>query len=227
MNHIRQALVSLIVVGAAVSAVQAQPAQRSRRGRGIRTSLIGLVSMEQVQKELGLDADQVAKVKKVTDTLNAEMRKQYTALREIEDRAKRMARYTALRDQYDTKAREQLSPILGREKLIRLYQIRLQVRSPLESLAHTFIIGRLKITEAQQKKLKAIETDVQAQRTKLFSSMRDASQEARRAAYDKYRKMRADTDAKALAVLTDAQRKTLEELKGKKIELKAPERTRD
>jgi len=224
MSKIQRAFVSLMVVGAVVVAAQGQAAQRQRGGGGrSRSSLLGLVSMEVVQKDLALTADQIAKVKKVTDTLNAEMRKEYTALREIEDRAKRTEKYTELRDKYDTKAREQLRPILG-DKLRRLYQIRLQVRSIIESLDSKFIAGRLKITDDQKKKLVAIDKDMQAKRTAVFNSMRDATQEARSAAYAKYRTMREETEKKALAVLTAAQKKALEELKGKKIEF--PTRTR-
>jgi len=227
MSRIRRAFVSLVVVGVVVAAAQsAQPARRARRGGRGRSSLLGLVSMVQVQKDLGLNADQIAKVKKVTDTLNAEMRKKYTALREIEDRAKRTAKYTELRDQFDKKAREQLSPILGREKLIRLYQIRLQVRSLLESLDSEFVVERLKITAAQKKKFAAIEKDTLAKRTELFSSARNATQEQRSAIYAKYRTLRDEAEKKALAVLTAAQKKTFEELKGKKITLTRPQRTR-
>jgi len=217
MSRIQRMVVSLMVVGAVVLSAQAQQAQRQRRGGGgrSRNSLVGLVSMEQVQKELGLDADQIAKVKKVTETLTAEMKKQYTALREIEDRAKRSAKYAEVRDLTDKKAREQLSPILGREKLIRLYQIRLQVRSTIESLANTFVAGRLKITDDQKKKLAAIDKDIRAKRAEL----RSANQEDRAAAYAKYRKMREEADKKALDVLTAAQKKAFEELKGKKFEL--------
>jgi len=228
MSRIRRTCVSLMVVGAVVAAAQAQPAQRQRRGRGraSRGSLIGLVSMEQVQKDIGLDADQVAKVKKVADTLNAEMRKESAGLREIEDRAKRMAKYAELGSKFDKKAREQLEPVLGRDKMKRLDQIRLQVRSTLESLGTKSIADRLKITDEQKKKLAAIAKDMQAKRTELFASMRDASQEDRRAAFDKYRKMREETEKSALAVLTAAQKKTFEQLKGKKIELTRPQRSR-
>ncbi len=207
MSRIQRAFVSLMVIGVVVAAAQAaQPARRSGRGRGgsSRSSLTGLVSMEQVQKDLGLNADQIAKVKKVTDTLNAESRKQRAALREkITDRAKRAPKEAELRDLFDKKAREQLSPILGRDKLIRLYQIRLQVRPTLDSLDSKFVAERLKITADQKKKFAAINKDMQAKRTALFASMRNATQEQRSAAYAKHRKMREETDKQVLAVLKD------------------------
>ncbi len=103
--------------------------------------------------------------------------------------------------------------------MIRLYQIRLQVRAVVDSLASRYVAGKLKLTEEQKEKLAQIDKDVQAKRSELFSSMRDASREQRSAAYEKYRKMRSDADDKALGLLTDEQKKAFEEMKGEKIEL--------
>jgi hypothetical protein len=54
--------------------------------------------------------------------------------------------------------------------------------------------------------------------------MRDASQEQRRETFEKYRKIRSDAEEQALAVLTEEQKKALEEMKGKIIELQRPQR---
>jgi Spy/CpxP family protein refolding chaperone len=225
MIRVRSVLVMALVLGAAFVAAaqgQEQAPQRSRRGsaRGpSRGSLLGLLRLEQVQKELKLNEEQLAKVKKVTEELTAEMRKQYTALREIEDREKRQAKMTELADQYDQKAREKLRDVLAREQTMRLYQIRVQVRAVLESLTSRYVADRLKLTEEQKKKLAKINKDVQAKRSELFRDMRDASQEQRTEAFQKYRKLRSDADKEALAVLTAEQNKAFEEMKGKKIEL--------
>jgi len=148
------------------------------------------------------------------------MRKQYTALREIEDREKRRAKMVELTDQYDRKAREQLREVLAREQMTRLYQIRMQVRAVVDSLGSKYVAGRLKLKEEQMKKLAQISKDMQAKRSELFRNMRNASQEQRAEAYKKYGKLRSDADKEALAVLTAEQKKAFQEMQGKKIELK-------
>ncbi len=225
MIRVRSVLVMALVLGAAFVAAaqgQEQAPQRTRRGSGrglSRGSLLGLLRLEQVQKELKLSEEQLAKVKKVSEELTAEMRKQYTALREIEDRQKRLAKMTELADQYDQKAREKLRDVLAREQTMRLYQIRMQVRAVLDSLTGRYVAGRLKLTDEQKKKLAKISKDMQAKRSELFRNMRDASREQRTEAFQKYRKLRSEADKEALAVLTAEQKKAFEEMKGKKIEL--------
>jgi len=227
MTRVRNVFVwamALVLAAAFVPAAQGQEQapQRTRRGtgRGLgRDSLLGLLRLEQVQKELKLNEEQVEKVKKVSEELTAEMRKQYTALREIEDREKRMAKMAELAEQYDGKAREKLRDVLAREQTTRLYQIRMQVRAVLDSLGNRYVAGRLKLTEEQKKKLATINKDVQAKRSELFRDLRDATREQRTEAFQKYRKIRSDADKAALAVLTAEQKKAFEEMKGKKIEL--------
>jgi len=227
MIRIRTVLVSamaLVLAVAFASAAQGreQAPQRTRRGfgRGLtRGSLLGLLRLEQVQKELKLNEEQLGKVNKVSEELSAEMRKQYTALREIEDREKRRAKMTELVDQSDRKAREKLRDVLTREQMSRLYQIRMQVRPVVDSLSNRYVAGRLKLTEEQKKKLAQINKDAQAKRSELFRDLRNASRQRRTEAFQKYRNIRSETDKAALAVLTAEQKKAFEEMKGKKIEL--------
>jgi len=221
------AAMAVVLAGASVAVAQGQDAGQARRRRSMRLSrgsLLGLLSIEQVQKELKLEKDKIDKIKEIGEKLRAEMRKEYTALREIEDRQKRMEKYRELADKYDAKSREQLRDVLAREQMMRLYQIRMQVRPVLDSLDNRYVAGRLKITDDQKKKLAQIEKDMQAKRTELFRDLRNASQEKRTEAYQKYRKLREDTDKKALAVLTDEQKKAFEKMKGKAIKLETPRR---
>lgn len=213
--------IALVLAVTLVAAAQERPARRSRGGGGSRGSLLGLVSRAQVQKEMKLNEEQIGKVKKVVEALTAEMRKEYAPLRDIEDRAKRSAKMAELRAQFDTKARKQLAAAVSKEQMIRLHQIRLQARPVLESLGEKFIADKLKLTDEQKKKLAEINKDIQAERTKLFSSMRDATREKRSEAYAKYRELRTGADKKALEVLTAPQKKTFEELKGEAFKLES------
>jgi hypothetical protein len=59
--------------------------------------------------------------------------------------------------------------------------------------------------------------------SELFGSMRDASDDQRREAFEKMRQIRSDADAQALGVLTAKQKETFESMKGEKFELKMPQ----
>jgi len=214
----------VLMLGAAfVIAADAPTTRRARRRsgrRGRRGSLLGLAGIEQVQKELKLKEDQIAKVKKISETLRAEMRKEYTELRKIEDRAKRRAKYTELAAQFDKKSREQLRKVLAREQMIRLYQIRMQVRAVTDSLASKYVAGKLKLTDDQKKKLAKIGQDSRTKRYEVYRSMRNANEKKRTEARKKLQAMREDADKKALEVLNADQKKAFEAMKGKKFEFK-------
>ena len=104
MTRIRSLVVVVLVLVLGAAFVAQAHAQRS--GGRSRGSLLGLLGIEQVQKELKLDDEAVAKVEKLREKIRGEMTEQYSAAREIEDRAKRFAKYAELRDQYNQKARK-------------------------------------------------------------------------------------------------------------------------
>ena len=217
MTRVRSLL--LVVLAFALGAAFVAQAHAQRFGGRSRGSLLGLLGIEQVQKELKLNDEAVAKVEQLREKIRGEMTEQYSAAREIKDREKRFAKYAELRDQYNQKAREGLRDVLAREQMMRLYQIRLQVRAVVDSLENRYVARRLELTDEQKEKLAKINKGAQAKRSELFSGMRDASDEQRRGAFEKYRKLRTETGEKALGVLTAEQKKAFEDMKGKKIEL--------
>jgi Spy/CpxP family protein refolding chaperone len=216
MTQVQSLLVVLAFVLGAAVADQAQAQRSGGRGRG---SLLGLLSIEQVQKELKLDDEAIAKVEKLREKIRGEMTEQYSAARNIEDREKRSAKNAELRNQYDQKAREGLRDVVAREQMMRLYQIRMQVRDVVDSLENRYVARRLELNDVQKEKLAKINKDAQAKRSELFSGIRDASDEQRRERFEKYRKLRTETGEQALGVLTAEQKKAFEDMKGEKIEL--------
>ncbi len=215
-------VITMMMVGVLAATAMAQTPERSRRGSGrglSRGSLIGLLRIEQVQKELKLSDEQLAKVGEVGESLGTEMREQFSAMREIEDREQQRAKMSELSDEFDSKAREKLHDILAREQMMRLYQIRLQVRSVADSLDNRYVAGRLKLTDEQKTKLAEVGKEVQAKMSELYGKMRDASQEQRSGIYQKFGSIRSEGNEKALGVLTDEQKQAFEEMKGEKIEL--------
>ena len=225
MTQVRRVLVTSMALALGVALTTAAVAQNSqgpRRGFGggaSRGSLLGLLRLEEVQKELKLSEENAAKVTEIREKLGGEMREKFTALREMDDREQRRKKATELSDEYDRKAREQLHAVLPREQMIRLYQIRLQVRPVMDGLANGYVAGKLELTDEQKTKLADLAKDEQAKRSELFSGMRDASEEQRREAFAKYRKNRADADEKALGLLSAEQKEAFEKMKGEKFEL--------
>jgi len=219
--------IALMLGVASFATTQAQERERSGRGFGRGSSwssLLGLLSREQVQKEMKLSAEQTAKVQDIVKKLEAEMQEQYAALRAIEDRDQQRAKMAELRDQSDQKVREQLGAAVEREQLMRLYQIRLQVRAVVDSLANMYVSGRLKLTDDQKSKLDEISKGVAAKQSELYATIQGASDEQRSEAFQKLRKIRSDADAEALALLTAEQKAAFEEMKGEKIELQTQRR---
>jgi Spy/CpxP family protein refolding chaperone len=223
MSHVRSVLVVALVFGPVfVGVAEAEQRGRSRRGfggRGGPGSLLGLLRMEPVQKDLKLSEEQVGKVNKIGEDLRASMSEEFTALRGVEDRAERRKKMSALSKQLDEKARTQLTSVLSKEQMTRLDQIRMQVRPAIQNLTNKDVAAQLKLTKEQKKKIAGIAKDMRAKQSELFAGMREASREQRGEAYQKGQKLQADADKQALAVLTAEQKTAFEKMKGEKIEL--------
>lgn len=219
MTHVRSLLVLALTILLGTALVSTAEAQGRRGGGGMRGSFIGLLGNEAVQKELKLDEDQIGKFKAIGEKIRTEMREQFGSLGDIEDRAKRRAKVTELLEQSDEKVRKQASEILPSEKMIRLYQIRLQVRGAVFAVNHRFVAGRLKLTDEQKTKAADLEAATQKKIYASYSGMRDLNDQQRREAYGKVRKIRTDANAQAVGLLTAEQKEAFEKLQGDKFEL--------
>lgn len=226
MSRVRSMLVGALVfvLGAALLTAAFAQAPGGRRRPGImRGSFLGLLSLENVQKELELSEDQIAKVREIGQKLRTEMREQWAGLREIEDRQKRRAKMTELGNQLDEKAHGQIREVLAAEQMMRLYQIRLQVRGAVFGLNNAWIAERLKLTDDQKKKAAELDKATQEKTFDAFSGLRNLSQEQRREKMaevrEKLRKIRSDANQQALGLLTAEQKKAFRKLKGEKLEL--------
>ena len=102
---------------------------------------------------------------------------------------------------------------------MRLYQVRMQVRPVVDSLANRWVAGRLQLTEEQQQNVAQIAKDVEAKQSELRGGIRDATDEHRTEVFQKLRTIRSDVDEKALGLLSAEQKESFEEMKGEKIEL--------
>jgi hypothetical protein len=185
--------------------------------------LVGLLRLEPVQSELKLSEEQIKKADAVAETLTGEMRSQYGELRDISDPQQRRVKMVELGKQLDEKSREQLRDVLSQEQLIRLYQIRLQVRGPVYGLNHPWVAGRLELTDQQKEKVAELDKATQAKTRKAMAGLRDLSREERREKFgeigEKLAALRGEANEQALKLLTDDQREAFTKMQGKKIDL--------
>lgn len=128
---------ALLLVLAPVSAARAQRGPRGLSQPELRrmvqraADMVALALDERVPKDLSLNEEQAATLKKVGEKLSAEMREQFGRLSEIDEK-QQPAKTAQWAKEFRRKARTQLRGLLAREQLMRLDQIRLQRRGALE-----------------------------------------------------------------------------------------------
>lgn len=219
---------------AACATAMAQPGGPGRPGRGpggiiggaMRSPLM-LLQMEQVQKEIELLDDQKAKLRELAEKTQGQMREQFAGLRDLPEDQRR-AKMEELRKQMETRAQElqkEVEGILLPHQIKRLKEIRIQMMG-LRALEDTEVAKALGITDAQKEKLAAVrEEAMQAMRGSMedFRGLRDLPEDQRREKMnqmrEKMQKARQEVEAKVLGVLSDEQKKTFEEIKGKAFEI--------
>jgi hypothetical protein len=213
--------IAFLLGAVVVEYAQAQAPEGSRRGSGrgaTRGSLLGLLGSEQVQREMKLTEEQTTKVNELVEKLGAEAREEYAALRDMDDAAQRRAKYTELSEQIDDNVREQLRDVIEREQMMRLYQIRMQVRAIVDSLSNEYVARRLELNEEQQKKVTEIRNRTQEKQWELYGAMRNAGDDQQSEVIQKFRDLRSAAADEALAVLTAEQKEAFEKMKGEKFE---------
>ncbi len=223
-SHLVLAVAILLAI-ALLTATQAQNAESSRRSQSgsRRGTFLGLLSVQKVQQELKLSDRQIAKVKQLSKTSRAEAREENAALREIENRQQRYAKMAQLAKQRDEQARGQVRKVLSDKQMIRLYQIRLQVRGALNSLSNPWLAKRLKLTPEQAEEAAKLAKKTQKKVSEAYRELRNVMRQDRREKFDDalqtVHKIRDTANERALALLTAEQRKTFGELEGEPFEL--------
>lgn len=183
-----------------------------------------LLANPQVQKELELVDDQKAKIKELGDKLQADMREAFAGFRDLsqEERQKKMEELRKKGEERMASLQKEADKILLPHQQKRLKQIRFQVLGD-RALSDADVIKELGITDEQKSKLEAIAKESGEAMRKMYEGVRDLSQEERRAKMEELRgkmeQARKETQEKAQAVLTDAQKEKLKEMKGAEFKL--------
>jgi Spy/CpxP family protein refolding chaperone len=183
-----------------------------------------LLANAQVQKELELVDDQKAKLKELGDKLQADMREAFQGFRDLsqEERQKKMEELRKKGEERVASLQKEVDKILLPHQQKRLKQIRFQVLGD-RALSDAEVIKELGITDEQKSKMEAIAKESGDAMRKLFEGVRDLSQEERQAKMEELRgkmdQARKDTQEKVQAILTDAQKAKLKDMKGAEFKL--------
>jgi Spy/CpxP family protein refolding chaperone len=188
----------VLVLAVAAAWVPAARSQEKVVPEGTTVQLL-LLRQKSVQKELKLTPDVIRKIMDFTD-------KQHNAfLKTIKlGKEERKEKINELEKENQQFLKDTLTPGQGK----RLLQIALQVTG-LHQLSRPEVAKVLKLTSDQKEKFAALQKETHKKLAKLLYV---ASPEERK---EQFAKLRTETRNQVRALLTDAQRATVEELVGK------------
>ena len=189
----------------------------AQRSFGSRNSLTSLAATESVQKHLGIAGEAVSRLNAISEEYRAAAQKEYTALgvdysaisdlpaaeRAVETR-KASEKTTDVNRRLAAAFLPKLQELLTPDQILRLKQIQLQA-SGIDVWMESDTARELDLTTDQQAKLTELRNDY-ARRQQLDGDFQQR--------FAKIRELIAERDAKAIELLTAAQRAKLDELKG-------------
>ena len=189
----------------------------AQRSFGSRNSLTSLAATESVQKHLGIAGEAVSRLNAISEEYRAAAQKEYTALgvdysaisdlpaaeRAVETR-KASEKATDVNRRLAAAFLPKLQELLTPDQILRLKQIQLQA-SGIDVWTESDTARELDLTTDQQAKLTELRNDY-ARRQQLDGDFQQR--------FAKIRELIAERDAKAIELLTAAQRAKLDELKG-------------
>jgi hypothetical protein len=211
---------TLALVTLSMSFASAQGGRRGQFGAG---GGIQMLRIEEVQKELKMTPEQIGK-------LDAKQQEVRQALQEAfpgggnpqdlsaEDRQKRVAKQQELQ----TKA---VNEILDTTQQKRYRQLELQQQG-LIALTRKDVASELKLTEEQVTKLRKIQSDMgeETRAARQGVNVQQLSDEERQKLTAKTDEIRKAAGEKAVAVLTDEQKKQWKEMQGEPFKFPPPQR---
>ena len=184
-------------------------------GRG-GLNAVNLINNKQVQDELKLSDEQVAKLRAITQDHWQAIRAAFQEMKGLEPK-ERQKKLATKRAELTKQARTKILAAIDETQAKRLRQIELQQQGAA-ALKDKRVADALQLTEEQQTQIKAAFDEQQEKTSELFK--KGAGQGNFRERFAKMAELRKETETKVLDTLNDSQKKRFEELKGKKFELK-------
>jgi len=218
--------VALVLCLSVSSVAMAQ--QQGRRGRGNFGGGFGgfgggglsfLIQNPQVQKELKLSEDQIAKLKEVTDAARQAAGPGGGRRGQNQTDEERQAAREERRKRTE-ETDKKITDLLTADQNVRLKQVQLWTQGTRALTNNETVAKELALTDDQKSALKTITEETDKKRGELFQGLgRGASDEDRTKAREQFATLQKETDAECLAVLTDDQKSKFTAMKGEKFEL--------
>jgi hypothetical protein len=200
-------------LGVALLLAGAAEAQQFRRGAGLVGPAM-LVQNESVQQELKLSEDQVGKVKEFGQKLREKFQDEFAQLRQLEQK-ERAQKGQELMKKVEAEGAKALKELLEPGQLKRLHQITLQQRGS-QAFLDPAVQKSLKLNDEQRDKIRTVGEEASKELREVFRNAQGNLEEAQK----KFRELRQSSMEKALAVLTDEQKKSWKEMTGEPFEVK-------
>jgi Spy/CpxP family protein refolding chaperone len=192
---------------------QGQGGRRGGGGGGFgQMGTLQLLGVEQVQKELKLGDDQVAKIKTLADANRPQRTGGGNNQRPTdEERAERRKKAEEVGNQ--------ALALLHDDQKIRFQQVKIWTEGTRALTNDEEVAKKLSLTDDQKGALKTINDEATRKRGEIAQGMRGANEETRKKITDDMAALRKSTEAECMAVLTDDQKSNFEKLRGPKFEL--------
>lgn len=202
-----------VVLGAVLLLTSTAAAQRFGPFGGGGKAM--LLMNPDVQQELKLSEDQIAKVKEVSQSVFEKNKETFAKLKDtpkdqLREKMQEIAK--AIGEETD----KALKDVLKSEQTKRLRQLELQQRG-FDAFSEADVQKELKLGDEQKEKIKTLSDDARKEASELFQGGAKGNfQET----MTKVQAMRKDTLEKVLATLKDDQKKSWKELTGEPFEFK-------
>jgi hypothetical protein len=204
----------LLAFGAVALMAAPSWAQGQGRGFGMGGGGAMLLSNKGVQQELKVTDEQAKKLDAFAQDMMEKNRERFSGLQDL-SADERRAKMQDLTKTMTAEVKKGVADILKPEQAKRFEQIQLQTMGA-NAFAMPNVQESLKFTAEQKSKITELNTDIGQQ-------MRDARQAAgddREAAMKKMTEIRKQSAEKAMALLTDDQKKSWKEMTGTPFEVK-------
>ena len=194
-----------------VLAVAGTPAlAQGPRGGGFGFGSTSLLMAPNVQKELKLSDEQSGKLRDVLRSVRAKHESEFTSARDLPEN-ERGPKMREIGKTIDEEVKKELA--LSDEQSKRLDQIRVQQRA-YEAMLEPEVQSKLNLSDDQKDKLREIVRDTREKTQSLRAAQGGPE------TFQKINDIRKESNEKAVALLTDDQKKTWKELTGEPVEVR-------
>jgi hypothetical protein len=188
-------------------------AQRDLEPGGRGTGNLNLVQNEELQKELKLTPEQLAKIRQIPLLIKEKLKDQFAEMEKLEGKERR-EKSRELRKVYAEEFPKHLARILTANQQKRMKQIFLQ-QGGVQAFTDPDVENELRLTPKQKEAFKEIALKTNKDAMKIYLDEQDDA-----AASAKVAVMQKENMAQALAMLSDEQKVKWKELLGQPFEAK-------